>query len=63
MPRGPKAKNWASLIDALNELRSANDRPAISPADGIVQANTRSDIFLAVELIGIRNSNLDLGAL
>jgi len=63
VPRGPKAKNWASLIDALDELGSANDRPAISPADGIVRANTRSGVFLAVELIGVGSSDSDLGAL
>ncbi len=63
MPRGPKAKNWASLINALDELGSTNDHPAISPADNIVRTNTRSDIFLAVELIDIRNSDLNLNAL
>ncbi len=36
IPRGLKVKNWASLIDILNEFGSANDYPAISFADNIV---------------------------
>jgi len=63
MPWGPKVKNWVSLIDTLNKLKSANDCPAISSIDNIVRTNIYSDIFLTVEFIDIKSNDSDLGVL